>query len=578
MTVDHFLKLYQDNITTVIEVLFISILVGVTLILFFSVFRKKSKDMDSEQLSQIEETLKKVLDRTSVTIQGAPDSVVEEKQDEETERPSEMRGELNKAKEQAEQLQGLLSDKDQELKKLKESLAAAQKKSVGGENATQMQAKIDELEGKLLEYEIIEEDIADLSFYKEENSRLKRQIETMGTAPTSVETVAPSIPVSAVNPVTAPAAPKELTVDDLIGDDLMAEFAAAVETPRSKLATTVVPPEVAPVAVKETSVAAPAISAATSVTPTAAIPVIETFPVTDPQNVADDLMAEFAAAVEQQKATEQSAKTPVETNTPVAEPVPYADTQSSVDDIFDEFAAAVEQQKVETSKAEIAPKKVEAAPKAKPTVEEPKVQESAPQQTGAAFPVSEDDVLLGSRKEPDEALADSILDDFAAVVAEQNGEEEPVSKVAASKAPQQALKETSKVIAKEAKSSKKIEKHGSAKTAKRSLADEIEDDAPTEVEVEGVTDDIMAEFTSKPEDLGKDLEMIEDMAKKVKVEPPPVQTPVVPADDSEDTLDLDKMAAEVAALADAEIEDDENVLAGDLDTDKLLSEAEHLDN
>lgn len=48
-----------------------------------------------------------------------------------------------------------------------------------GGDATQYLSKIKELEGKLSEYEILEDDIADLSLFKEENARLKTELEAL---------------------------------------------------------------------------------------------------------------------------------------------------------------------------------------------------------------------------------------------------------------------------------------------------------------------------------------------------------------------------------------------------------------
>ncbi len=99
------------------------------------------------------------------------------------------------------QLQALKSDlasREAELSQLKASgggaatttAAAAMASSV---DADKLGERIKELEAKLSEYEILEDDIADLSLYKEENSRLRVEIDKLkgpgGGAPASGESI-----------------------------------------------------------------------------------------------------------------------------------------------------------------------------------------------------------------------------------------------------------------------------------------------------------------------------------------------------------------------------------------------------
>lgn len=64
-----------------------------------------------------------------------------------------------------------LEEKKVEVQTLKERVA-----DVAEDNTPELLAKIKGLESRLAEYEIIEDDIADLSHYKEENERLKKQL------------------------------------------------------------------------------------------------------------------------------------------------------------------------------------------------------------------------------------------------------------------------------------------------------------------------------------------------------------------------------------------------------------------
>lgn len=77
--------------------------------------------------------------------------------------------------EQMGQFQAELQTKRQEVEELKKAVAEAQSKSESADVATYLK-KIKDLENRLAEYEILEDDIADLSLFKEENARLKEEL------------------------------------------------------------------------------------------------------------------------------------------------------------------------------------------------------------------------------------------------------------------------------------------------------------------------------------------------------------------------------------------------------------------
>ena len=84
----------------------------------------------------------------------------------------------------------------------------------GGEMTADVSSRIKELEAKLAEYEILEDDIADLSLYKEENTRLRAEVEKIKTGG------------GAAAADTGGAAPRTAEGQ---GDDIVAEFAEAVK-------------------------------------------------------------------------------------------------------------------------------------------------------------------------------------------------------------------------------------------------------------------------------------------------------------------------------------------------------------
>ena len=163
-----------------------------------------------------------------------------------------------------------------------------------------LQAKIAELEGKLTEYEIIEDDIADLSRFKEENAELRAELDGLkaraGGAAAPAPAAAAEAPVEAVVPASAPEAaapaaaevpveePAAVAVADL--DPLAAleaELAAVAESafaPPVEPTPAPMPAEVAPAA--EAAAPAPAPAAAKS-------------------ELDEAMMKEFASAVEVQK-------------------------------------------------------------------------------------------------------------------------------------------------------------------------------------------------------------------------------------------------------------------------------------
>jgi hypothetical protein len=193
------------------------------------------------------------------------------------------------------QVQALKKDlqaREEELKALK---AAGDGKP--SEDAGALAARIKELESKLAEYEILEDDIADLSLYKEENARLRAELEKQKGGGADSTGAAP-----------APAAPPAAeTASSPAGEDLVAELAQAVA-----------PSEPAPkpaVEVKETgdpmtdfenvvaaekklseptAAAAPAVAEALPA-PEVLEPVVQTpAPATSAAVEGDDLFAEFA--------------------------------------------------------------------------------------------------------------------------------------------------------------------------------------------------------------------------------------------------------------------------------------------
>lgn len=253
----------------------IALILLVTLFLSYRAFRQgasqESSASHSGDLSSLEETLKKLIAQASLVPATGSAAV------------SDTSGATKELVSEIESLKVSLQDKQAEIEKIKAAAAAAPAAGSGmtDDMRAQLEAQLKELRGKLEEYEIISEDIADLSFYKEENAKLLKQLEAAkSSAPAAAS--APSEPPPAVEPA-----------------------AAAVAPPSAAN------PEAAPAPAPEPA----SVAAAAEPAPAAPEPVAETVAV----GVDDDLMAEFAKAVQEQAAAASEAP-----STPTLTPAPAA--------------------------------------------------------------------------------------------------------------------------------------------------------------------------------------------------------------------------------------------------------------
>ncbi|MGZ3804240.1 MAG: hypothetical protein ACXVB4_08530 [Pseudobdellovibrionaceae bacterium] len=264
---EKFLEFWSHYNPAIIETL-------VALILFFAIYLayrafftaegaelKESARGEVSSSAQIEKTLQKILEQQTVR-QSSPDSLAG------SEVPLEMLQELGFLKksleEKEKQIVVLQSKASQAEKALQEGasgpsaeqIAAAASAAAGLAEKERLdyESKIKELEARLAEYEIISEDIADLSFFKEENARLTKELEEVrkgggSPAPSAVPSSSSSpLPPLAAVPDLAAAETKTQASETLaneiltetassIDDSLMAEFAKAVEDQKSSAAT-----------------------------------------------------------------------------------------------------------------------------------------------------------------------------------------------------------------------------------------------------------------------------------------------------------------------------------------------------
>ncbi len=258
MSLETIIQFVMNHNAALIESLIALILLAV-LFLSFRAFKGAAEGASaglSGDLGALEETLKKLLAQASLV--PAVGSAV----------AADSSGVTKELISEIEILKGSLQDKQAEIEKIKASAAAAPAADSGfsDDMRAKLEAQLKELKGKLEEYEIISEDIADLSFYKEENAKLLKQLEgaKSGAASGSV--------AAAAAPMAEPAPP------------------AAVEVAAAPLAPEAPPAPAEAVVVSAPPEAPPAPAAIEAAPPVEAVSA----------GVDDDLMAEFAKAVQAQ--------------------------------------------------------------------------------------------------------------------------------------------------------------------------------------------------------------------------------------------------------------------------------------
>lgn len=174
------LFIFQD--AYVVSFLVAGIMITVLLLLMFNFKSPESVIMNEVNSSEnVEGALRRVLSEKSwVGAQGASDSA-----------------DSAEAVKRVNALENEVLSKDREIADLHKQLTQGNPLAgaAAGDNSDLM-GKIDELEARLREYEIIEDDIADLSLYKAENEKLKSEIDNLkGSGATPIAPVVEESPV-----------------------------------------------------------------------------------------------------------------------------------------------------------------------------------------------------------------------------------------------------------------------------------------------------------------------------------------------------------------------------------------------
>jgi hypothetical protein len=217
---ESFLHSFTGHVESIIQWLFLAILALAGFLISRGLLSRKNSDeslpLPDANNPELESMLIQILERTkkleTISVQGgmSPETVA-------------------LAETQVQNLKKELSSREEEIKVLKASGGGPAVDPKLADEAAKLSSRLKELESKLAEYEILEDDIADLSLYKEENSRLRGELTKLkGGAPEA----APAAPAAA----SAPSAPASA--------DIVAEFAQAVGSDTMVVSGEVPAPEV----------------------------------------------------------------------------------------------------------------------------------------------------------------------------------------------------------------------------------------------------------------------------------------------------------------------------------------------
>ncbi len=283
MNLDHFLDFWSRYNQTIIQSLIVVTLIFIVALVFITLFGSKNEDSGNAQVGlspELEKSLQKMLEnQTKAAVfdfsktqeNGAPSSIA-------TKPGAPQPGTANpEAVAQIESLKNEMATKEKKIQELNAQLSQAVSQSTKELKVDNSGAdsRISELEARLAEYDIISEDIADLSRYKQENEKIKAELASLksgGASSSQMESVAATAPIAptpeldiaaaatqpdaferiiqapdlqVVSSESTPAAvapdSPEIAANAAIDDDLMKEFAAAVEGQKVATQSTAVP-------------------------------------------------------------------------------------------------------------------------------------------------------------------------------------------------------------------------------------------------------------------------------------------------------------------------------------------------
>jgi hypothetical protein len=394
------LRFVHDHNDKVIGTLVALFLVTSILLLIRSIGEKSENENlaaggPGVDLKAIEGAMKRVLATQPVSVAAAPVSGSMSSSDarsvESETSSNESSGSSRVSAAEFERLAAEVEAREEKIAVLTRDLEAA-RASVG--EATQstgaaaadpeLQAKLADLQARLAEYEIIEDDIADLSLFKEENAKLKEEVEALKEQLAKAPAEAPAAPVSKVRVENESnlkfEAADRFELDP--NDDIMKEFAAAVEEKGGSTLESGLPvdsPELSQLLAEEKSASTPEddpqakIDALFASATAEAAP--DVTPEVDAQAQIDSMLASAIADVAAEPATPASAASAL---------TPDQEAQAKIDAMFANAAA----------EAAIEPAAEPVAAQGAESIASPITDDIAHLESGAS--ADSDDSLLGS--------------------------------------------------------------------------------------------------------------------------------------------------------------------------------------
>lgn len=239
MSGESFLNFIVNHSVTIIQVL-VTLIILLTSYILYRIYSNSSDGAVSGGMSHghspnLEEALAKLAELQKSAPAAAVDATPEVEA---------LREELIKSK-------NIIKELEQ---KIQELGAVAAAPAVDPAETEALRTKLADLEGRLSEYEIIAEDIADLGRYREENSKLKKEIEGLKGGASQAQ----SSPLTAETPIVADPAPAsaptptELTVDmETVSSELLSP------APSEEISSAEVSPQVPSISEPEPQPSAP---------------------------------------------------------------------------------------------------------------------------------------------------------------------------------------------------------------------------------------------------------------------------------------------------------------------------------
>jgi hypothetical protein len=189
VNLDHFLNLWSHYNQTIIQALIVVTLIFIVALVFITLFGSKNEETAGAQVGlspELEKSLQKMLENQTKA------AVFDFTKGQDNAAPSSIAKQPGVGSPEAlahlEKFKAEMAEKEKKIEELNAQLSQAVSQTtkefkVDDGAAIALENKIKELEARLAEYDIISEDIADLSRYKDENEKIKIELAALKGEP-----------------------------------------------------------------------------------------------------------------------------------------------------------------------------------------------------------------------------------------------------------------------------------------------------------------------------------------------------------------------------------------------------------